>query len=66
MNYKLSGLFELEHMQYDIDRENDTFGEPSLADMVEKTIRILQRSANGYFLFVEGKTLNHSLNMYNN
>ena len=52
------GLFEPSYMHYENDRPNKTknpFGEPNLADMVEKAIRVLQKSHNGYFLFVEGK-----------
>ena len=44
-------------MRYDAERVNDTAGEPSLADMVEKAIHMLQKNNNGYFLFVEGKGL---------
>ena len=43
-------------MQYEVYREEDTAGEPSIADMVEKAINILNRSDDGYFLFVEGYT----------
>ncbi|GAB1608181.1 hypothetical protein Ahia01_001102300 [Argonauta hians] len=48
------GLFEPSHMQYDIDRDNSSKGEPSLAEMVEKAIKILKRDKDGFFLFVEG------------
>lgn len=49
-----AGLFDHGHMQYEIDRSNDTFGEPSLAEMVEKAIRILSKNPNGFVLVVEG------------
>lgn len=42
-------------MQYELDRHEDGDGEPPLADMVEKAIRILEKEENGYFLFVESK-----------
>lgn len=42
-------------MQFDAERLNDTAGEPSLAEMVEKAIRILSKNRNGFFLFVEGQ-----------
>ena len=48
------GLFENGNMRYDAERVNDTAGEPSLAEMVDKAIRILSRNKNGFFLFVEG------------
>ena len=48
------GLFEHTHMQFELDRNDDTWGEPSLTEMVDKTIDILKRSEDGYFLLVEG------------
>ena len=42
-------------MQYEVDRLDDTAGEPSIAEMTEKAIKILQRNPKGYFLLVEGK-----------
>ncbi len=51
----VAGLFEYDHMQYEADRDNDTHGEPSLAQMVKKSIDILKRNENGYILFAEGK-----------
>ncbi|HET9228815.1 MAG TPA: alkaline phosphatase [Thermoanaerobaculia bacterium] len=53
------GLFERSHMEYEIDRAKDTAGEPSLTEMTEKAIRILQRSPKGYFLMVEGGRIDH-------
>ena len=44
-------------MQFELDRISPSAegqGEPSLAEMVEKSIKILEKSDNGYFLFVEG------------
>lgn len=44
-------------MNYEVDRTNPTFeaaGEPSLAEMTEKAIKILRKNSEGYFLFVEG------------
>ena len=41
-------------MQYEVDRDDSPNGEPSLTDMTEKAIKMLQRSDNGYFLAVEG------------
>ena len=51
---KLLGLFEYGHMQFDLDRDKDKLGEPSLADMVACAIKILSRNPKGYFLMVEG------------
>ena len=41
-------------MKYEVDRANDTAGEPSIAEMTEKAIKILRKNPKGYFLFVEG------------
>ncbi|KAJ8923112.1 hypothetical protein NQ315_001665 [Exocentrus adspersus] len=48
----LLGLFETGHLKYNLDRNTDT--EPSLEEMTEKAIQILQDNGDGYFLFVEG------------
>lgn len=48
------GLFERSHMHYELDRHKDKAGEPSIAEMVEKAIKILQKNPKGYFLLVEG------------
>ncbi|CAO1396413.1 unnamed protein product [Diamesa tonsa] len=52
----LMGLFEQDHMKYNLDvvNKNLQHEEPSLADMTEAAIKILQKEKNGYFLFVEG------------
>ena len=43
-------------MQYEVDKDKDGNGEPTLTEMVQKAIQLLSRSssANGYFLLVEG------------
>ncbi|XP_072398946.1 membrane-bound alkaline phosphatase-like isoform X1 [Diabrotica undecimpunctata] len=48
----LLGLFEANHMQYNLERDNET--DPSLEEMTEAAIEVLQRGPDGYFLFVEG------------
>ena len=53
------GLFEPSHMQYELDRGRDPGGEPSLTQMTEKAIRILERGPKGYFLMVEGGRIDH-------
>ena len=42
-------------MQYEVDRGNDTAGEPSIEEMTKMAIKILSKNPKGYFLFVEGK-----------
>ncbi|MDQ6433100.1 alkaline phosphatase [Mesorhizobium sp. LHD-90] len=56
----LLGLFEPSHMQYEHDRPTDKSGEPSLAEMAEKTIDILSRNPEGYVLLVEGGRIDHA------
>ena len=55
----LLGLFERSHMEYDHDRPEDTAGEPSLAEMTEKTIAILARNPEGFLLMIEGGRIDH-------
>ena len=40
-------------MQYEVDR--DPSAEPSLAEMTQKAIEILENDEDGFFLLVEGK-----------
>jgi alkaline phosphatase len=56
---RLLGLFERSYMEFEADREKDVGGEPSLAAMTEKAIRILATRKNGYFLMVEGGRIDH-------
>lgn len=51
----LMGLFEASHCMYNLDIENSGLAasEPSLADMTEMAVRMLQKDDEGFFLFVE-------------
>uniref|UniRef100_A0A3B5KWP2 alkaline phosphatase n=1 Tax=Xiphophorus couchianus TaxID=32473 RepID=A0A3B5KWP2_9TELE len=49
----LLGLFEPKDCRYELER--DTSMDPSLTEMTEKAIKILQKNPKGYFLFVEDK-----------
>ncbi|XP_059170472.1 alkaline phosphatase, tissue-nonspecific isozyme-like [Physella acuta] len=55
-NYLL-GLFSPSHMQ--IEKDRDPKKEPSIVDMTEKAIQILQKNKKGFFLFVEGGRIDH-------
>lgn len=44
-------------MKYELDRAADKAGEPSIEEMTEKAIKILQKNPKGYFLLVEGITI---------
>ncbi|XP_057666738.1 uncharacterized protein LOC130900250 [Diorhabda carinulata] len=46
------GLFDSNHMAYNLERDNKT--DPSLEEMTEAAIKVLQKGPEGYFLFVEG------------
>lgn len=54
------GLFEPSHMRFEVDRAKDKSGEPSLTEMTEKAIRILQKSPTGFFLMVEAGRIDHA------
>lgn len=57
---KLLGLFNESHMQYEADRGNDIAGEPSIAEMTEKAIQILDNDEDGFFLMVESGRIDHA------
>nr|WP_315227674.1 alkaline phosphatase [uncultured Limnohabitans sp.] len=60
---KIIGLFDQAiaegQMSYELDRNPAL--EPSLAQMTAKSIDILSKNANGYFLMVEGGRIDHAL-----
>lgn len=49
------GLFQPSHMQFAALRKNDSAGEPSLEEMTEKAIQIMQNDPDGFVLVVECK-----------
>ena len=53
------GLFEPSHMQYEADRNTTPAGEPSLADLTDKSIRILKNNKKGFYLHVEAGRIDH-------
>lgn len=58
----LLGLFEENYMKYDYQAKTDPL-EPSLSDMTEVAIKMLQKEEKGFFLLVEGgrvDTAHHS------
>lgn len=55
----LLGLFERSHMEYEADRLSDTAGEPNLADLTEKAIKILRKNKKGFYLHVESGRIDH-------
>lgn len=56
LTFVAAGLFAYSHMDFDVDRNTNDTGDPSLAEMTIKALRILAKNPEGYFLFVEGKS----------
>ena len=57
---KLLGLFERGHVKYEHDRATDPAGEPSIAEMTEKAIKVLRKNPKGFYLMVEGGRIDHA------
>jgi alkaline phosphatase len=58
---RLLGLFNDNHLSYELDRVNDpSISEPSLAELTEVALGRLSKSANGFFLQVEGGRVDHA------
>jgi len=50
---KVLGLFSESHMDYEVDRNKGSSGQPSLAEMTQQAINRLKRSEEGFVLMVE-------------
>ncbi len=57
---RLFGLFERDHMEYELDRARDAAGEPSLAEMTTAALEVLQQNDNGFILMIEGGRVDHA------
>ncbi|WP_334031138.1 alkaline phosphatase [Alteromonas sp. P256] len=57
---RVFALFNESHMQYEADRGNDIAGEPSVAEMTEAAINILDNNDKGFFLMVESGRIDHA------
>lgn len=53
-------LFSESHMHYGADRNADKLGEPTLAQMTEKAIDLLEQDKDGFFLMVEAGRIDHA------
>uniref|UniRef100_A0A182WCW2 Alkaline phosphatase n=1 Tax=Anopheles minimus TaxID=112268 RepID=A0A182WCW2_9DIPT len=57
----LFGLFNDDHLSYDAVRDRSPDGEPSLSEMTEAAIKVLQRpDSPGFALMVEGGRIDHA------
>lgn len=54
---QIFGLFSTNHMSYNLDADHEK--EPSLQEMTEAAIKLLQKEPNGFFLIVEGGRIDH-------
>lgn len=57
---RVFALFNESHMQYEADRSNDVAGEPSIAQMTEAAVNVLDNNENGFFLMVESGRIDHA------
>lgn len=57
---RVFGLFNESHMQYSADRGNDIAGEPTIAEMTETAINVLNNNDEGFFLMVESGRIDHA------
>lgn len=55
---KVLGLFDMTHMPYQLDRSDDSL--PTLEEMVDFSIKYLQRNPKGYLLIVEAGRVDHA------
>ena len=56
----LLGLFNPSHMQYSYDTPADRGGEPTLTEMTAKTIEIVSKNEQGYYLNIEAGRIDHA------
>lgn len=53
----LIGIFANDHLSYNLDNDGS---QPTLEEMTDSAIRILQKEQNGFYLFVEGGRIDHA------
>ncbi len=55
---KVFAAFSYSHMPYELDRDESKY--PSLAEMTEKGINVLNKYENGFFMMIEGGRIDHA------
>lgn len=51
-NLMVAGLFDPNHMPFELTRNKNASGSPSLTDMTRKALQILKKNPNGFVLMV--------------
>lgn len=54
------GLFERDHMEFEVQRAADSGGEPSLSEMTARAIALLETRPGGYVLVIESGRIDHA------
>ena len=63
LSWTFACLFQPSHMQYEAIQHLDPMGEPSLAEMVGKSIDIFSKNTeHGYFLYIENNDIHRNIN----
>ena len=57
---RLLGLFNSSYMNYVLDRKHVHSAEPSLPEMLEKSLQTLSKGKHGFFLMAEGGRIDHA------
>lgn len=59
---KILGLFSDSHMNYEIDRINEASckDQPSLAEMTQVALEVVNKNPRGFFVMVEGGRIDHA------
>ncbi|MDZ7685497.1 MAG: alkaline phosphatase [Gammaproteobacteria bacterium] len=53
------GLFSESHMDYELHRDTTANGQPSLTEMTEAAINLVNNNRKGFFLMIEGGRIDH-------
>ena len=57
---RVFGLFNKTHMRFEADRNTKKIKEPSLSEMTDKAIQLLEKNPKGFFLMVEAGRIDHA------